>query len=395
MNDILKQPVESASGVDMARRRFQNGSLFLRGKRIKKWVGRWLTDEILADGTVRRRHKSEVLGTLSDFPTKKLAMRALRDRMSSVNSPYYRPAHRVLFSELLDKWQCEVLPTFKPSSQSSFSAMLPRLKKDFGGKICAEFAVGDIQRWIAAQLGTLRPKTIRNYIGLVRLIWKYGRANTMVEVLDFDLLRLPERGLVSVASFMPEQARLIIQEAKEPWKTLFWILAETGMRGGEVVGLMAGDVDCDKQTIKISRSAWRGKLQTPKTKNAIREILISERLAEHLREFMKGKTGLLFPTRNGNPQDNYNLVSWQLHPILTKLGMATKDVGLHAFRHCNVSVLDSLGAPLSVRLSRVGHATAAQNLSYSHAQKGDQRDCADKLGAVFACSNLPQMLECS
>jgi hypothetical protein len=50
-------------GGSVARRRFQNGSVFSRGKRKKVWVGRWLEDEIRGDGSLHRRHVSEVLGT--------------------------------------------------------------------------------------------------------------------------------------------------------------------------------------------------------------------------------------------------------------------------------------------------------------------------------------------
>ncbi|MGA9352666.1 MAG: hypothetical protein WBV46_03175, partial [Terriglobales bacterium] len=59
----------------MARRRFQRGSVQLRGKRKSKWVGRWREDVINSEGQLVRINRKEVLGTKSDFPTKKLAMR--------------------------------------------------------------------------------------------------------------------------------------------------------------------------------------------------------------------------------------------------------------------------------------------------------------------------------
>jgi hypothetical protein len=64
----------------MARRRFQRGSVLLRGKRKQKWVGRWREDVINSQGQLVRINRKEVLGTKSDFPTKKLAMRELEVR---------------------------------------------------------------------------------------------------------------------------------------------------------------------------------------------------------------------------------------------------------------------------------------------------------------------------
>jgi hypothetical protein len=40
------------AGVSLARRRYQKGTLILRGKRDKVWVGRWLEDELQPDGTI-------------------------------------------------------------------------------------------------------------------------------------------------------------------------------------------------------------------------------------------------------------------------------------------------------------------------------------------------------
>lgn len=45
---------------EMARPRYQDGSLFIRGKRIKAWVARWREDVIREDGTLQRRQRTIV-----------------------------------------------------------------------------------------------------------------------------------------------------------------------------------------------------------------------------------------------------------------------------------------------------------------------------------------------
>ena len=48
----------------MARRRYQNGTVFLRGKKSnQKWVGRFRIDEIGEGNKVRRVYKSVILGS--------------------------------------------------------------------------------------------------------------------------------------------------------------------------------------------------------------------------------------------------------------------------------------------------------------------------------------------
>jgi hypothetical protein len=76
----------------MARRRYRKGQLLLKGKQ-KKWVARWREDCVQPDGTRHRQRRSEVLGTIKDYPTRRLAERALEQRLSEakVNSRDYKP----------------------------------------------------------------------------------------------------------------------------------------------------------------------------------------------------------------------------------------------------------------------------------------------------------------
>src|ERR1039457_1649632 len=103
----------AANYVGMARKRFQRGHLMLRGD---LWVGRWRED-VIEDGKVRRVLGWHPLGTKSDYPTKKLALRALEDRLSVINNLSYRPRPVAKFSEFAEKWEKVVLPNLKPSSR--------------------------------------------------------------------------------------------------------------------------------------------------------------------------------------------------------------------------------------------------------------------------------------
>jgi hypothetical protein len=79
------QSGQSSQGGNLARKRYQKGYLFLRGKKLQVWVGRWLEDVIGPDNKIIRVQKSEVIGTKADF-TKRLAQRELDIRLSHINS---------------------------------------------------------------------------------------------------------------------------------------------------------------------------------------------------------------------------------------------------------------------------------------------------------------------
>lgn len=381
----------------MARRRYQKGTLFQRGKREKVWVGRWLerVDTENGEMTVRR---SKVLGTVKEFPLKKLARRELDRQMAPVNSLTYKPQRSISFTVLAEKWKNTILPTHKPSSQSSERGHLVRLCEFFGDMDAKSITGETVQRFVQKASMVNKPKTVRNMITTFRMVWKTAYDWGYVDRDERAILRsvrLPDIGLQEQPCLTPDQSREIIALADEPFKTMFWLIAETGIRGGEACGLGIEDVDLEHRLISVRRSAWRGQLQTPKTPNAIRTLPISENLAAHLQSYIdtarrKNEKGLLFATRTGNPYSNGEVVKWKLHPILDSLGIPhPAKLGLHALRHGSASILDQIDAPIAVRRERLGHSSFTTTMRYTHAASEDHRRVADELGQMFdpSCPN--------
>ena len=95
---------------DMARRRFQRGSLRKRGKKNPAWELQWWADVINPDGTFGRKRESMILGYASEF-TRKQAWKLAQDHL--------RPLNRGgSFSAL----RCDVSRVCRTSLCSHFSA---------------------------------------------------------------------------------------------------------------------------------------------------------------------------------------------------------------------------------------------------------------------------------
>jgi len=125
----------------MARRRFQRGSVLLRGKRKPKWVGRWREDVINSEGKLVRINRKEVLGTKGDFPTKKLAMRELELRIAPINSVNYRALRTATFAEFAEIWKNNALTQHKQSTQLAVRSQLKKWLVPYFGS-CAMREVG-------------------------------------------------------------------------------------------------------------------------------------------------------------------------------------------------------------------------------------------------------------
>jgi integrase len=187
----------------------------------------------------------------------------------------------------------------------------------------------------------------------------------------------------------------ILEAAKEPERSLYWLAAETGMRGGELCGLQISDFDFERGTVRVNRSVWRGKVQSPKSEHFDRCFSLSPQLLYHLADYLRRWTpnekGWLFATRTDTPWDQNLVVKRKLQPLLDSLGI--KRGGLHAFRHGNITIMDRLGVPVKVRIQRVGHSDAALTLgTYTHIESEDDVKLAEQLGGILR-PNAPKSKE--
>lgn len=388
---------ESASRKEdffrMQRLRYQRGSLSLRGKRNKVWVGRWREDIPQPNGSLKRIHRREILGTFEDYPSKRLAHRLLDTKLGELNSFTYKPAHAATFRDFSKRWMEMIVPTHKPSSQVGEKAHNNKWLVPFFGDLPLKHITPEVVQRFVSTLPALAPKTVRNIIATFRnmmetaVVWNYITTNPVSRV------KLPENAPAERECFTEEQIQMILRAAPEPLKTFLWMAAETGLRGGELCGLRVPDLDLNNKTISVRQSAWRGKLQTPKTPKAIRRFALSTSLCDHLRTYLleswqKNEQEILFPSKAGTPQDNTNVVKLQLRPLLEALKLPT--LGLHAFRHTSASIMDAMNVPLKTRTDRLGHADPLLTLrTYTHAIPEEDRKVAEELGSRLSPSLYP------
>ena len=106
------------------------------------------------------------------------------------------------------------------------------------------------------------------------------------QMVDYKCLTLPTEEVQTEARFFTvEEVGKIIAAAREPYKTMFMLLAMTGMRAGEMLGLQWPDIDFEKGFLNIRRSAWYGRVQTTKNKTARRSFHYLAYLRRHSAHF--------------------------------------------------------------------------------------------------------------
>jgi integrase len=214
----------------------------------------------------------------------------------------------------------------------------------------------DLQRLIVkCKAEELDPKTIRNIWGAVSLMWQAALAGKFVDAL-LPKPKLPRKFKTKARFFKLEDVARILAASKDEQRTAYWLLAETGIRAGELAGLRISDIAGDR--LSVSQSVWHGEEQQPKTQNAIRTLALSPQLVALLwgqiaRQKAKGQD-LLFSASTGSPLDMDAFRHRKMRTLLESLGIP--QAGFHAFRHFNMALLDSVRTPLKVIQDRMGHA---------------------------------------
>ena len=374
----------------MARKRYQQGSVYLVGKNKDKWVVRYREDVIGIGSNTRRVRREVILGSKRDLPTKRLAQRRMDSVLSRINGLDYRPGRVANFEDFVNRWKKEVLVTQQPSSARAVKSHLtcfivPQLGKMHLDQLGIETQQAFVTR--VFEKGVSR-KTVLNVLGTLSSILNTARDwGYSCERIDVRKLRLPPRGQrFEAPHFTVDQVQKILALAEEPWHTLFSVLVLEGLRAGEALGLQWRDIDLDRQLLHIRRSAWYGKVQTTKSQASETVLPIPEALALILREYRENwkpnPEGFLFVTRNGRSPSSNNVVEHHLWVILDALGFPR--CGLHAFRHSHTALLLDSGATPKVVQRQLRHADARTTLEiYGHVVGDAHRQAVEKVASLL------------
>lgn len=381
--------VSGQRGGEMARRRYQMGSLSQRGKRMKVWVLRWREDVIDSNEQTRRVRRETVLGAITELPTRKLARRRADVLLSRVNRADYRPGKIIGFEEFSERWKKHVLSQQKPSSQkASESHLRSHLVPSFKHLRIDQIGQEDVQRFVA-QINGLSRHTILNVLAtlcsMLRMARQWGYVANEIRSSE---LAIPNNKPAKIGRYLTvNQAMQVLARATEnPWRTIFHVAAFAGMRPGEVLGLSIDDLNFDEREIHIHQSGWFSRLVTPKTKKSIGCVYMPDALEKVLREYLQSwapnPRRLLFANSVGNPHSANNIVQRRLWPILDELKIPR--CGMHAFRHGLATALASRRVSPNIIQQQLRHSSPLTTMGmYVHAISQDHRDAVEEYASVL------------
>lgn len=276
--------------------------------------------------------------------------------------------------ELLGKWLLDIPDRIEPSTFERYQRHAERL----------EGLVGDLQLYaldsiiIAERLKDLHnkglaPRTIKNYYRTLSTALNWGAGKRYLSRDVIVGIKPPMIQHVSRNVFKSDELKLFIQTAKLYKHYLpLKILALTGMRAGELMGLKWKNLSRDGR-IKIveavnSRSRY---LKGTKTKNSRRELQLDKATIEELNTHKKmmsesGKAGdndFVFQSDDGEFLRHQAIYATK-EKVLKKAGLS--HIRLHDLRHGVGSLMLDNGSSIVTVAEQLGQVPATTAAVYSH-----------------------------
>lgn len=336
----------------MSRRSGQNGTIELRNG---VWRGRFLVD---VAGQAHRQKRSVWLG-LKKETTKSDARRKLKAiiHAEGLNSPRYVIPAAESLSEIVEHWEVTYLSKRKPSTQATMRYHLDKyLLPKWGATAVDHITAEVVDEWIT-ELQHLAPSTIKGIVKTLQIA--LGRS--------LEGVSYPSKVEVDEdpRCYTEEEVKRVVDAAEGQYKLLFLLAAETGARAGELFALTVQDVLFEKRAIRINKAMYKQQVQTPKTKNATRWVIVRPEVLAMLRHHLSGRTsGLIFQTRKRTPLSKDVVNQKHLYPLLEKLSF--EKGGMHGFRHHRVSMLVMAGVSKEVIKDQIGHGSDEMIKRYTH-----------------------------
>lgn len=377
----------------------------MRGTVTKKRNRWYIVVDIGRDAqTGRRRQKWH-----GSWSSKREAQAALPAIVGSIHAgTYVEPAHATVAEFLLDEWLPAARTSLKPSTVELYRTLLSAyVNPRIGGLKLQTLNPAHLNRLYGELLesgrrgGTpLGAETTAKVHRLLHRALRDAVAWGRIARNPAGVARPPRAQRTQPATWDAAQlSRFLVSTTGDALNALWVLLATTGMRRGEALGLRWQDVDLDAARLSVRQTlAYVGTTATlsePKTNSSRRLISIPDTTTQALRSHRAGQAevrllagsayaeelDLVFAHPDGSPL-NPATVSRTFDRLVREADLPR--ITLHSLRHSWATLALLEGIPTKVVSEILGHSsTRVTEDVYQHVSPGMQADATSRVDRLL------------
>ena len=269
------------------------------------------------------------------------------------------------FSELINN---HYIPFVKAEGKKSWSQEASLYKtwinKPLGEKKVCDISPIDVER-VKHRVGKDRSeRTVQYCLAIIRRVYNFAIMRDFYDgVNPTKKVKIPSPDNGRTRFFTRDQAETLLLELREKSPQLSQMTEVSlfsGLRWGEVAGLLFPDVNIDQKTIFV---------RDPKNKHS-RTVPMPQRLQKLFHSiYREGDSGYIFPSKKGGKSE---WVSRTIKRVIDELKMndgitdSRQKLSFHSCRHSFCSWLAMEGVPLHTIGALAGHRNMRATQRYAH-----------------------------
>lgn len=366
----------------------------------KREDGRW-------EGRIVVGHKSNgdsIFRYLSAGSQKELLVK-LHQNTEEYRDVDLREESKMPLGEWLDRWLEEyAAPSVRPSTLEGYRGYIERnIKPRLGNKPVGKIVAEDIRQLYRElqehgrqeehpQYGyKLAGSTVRRIHGVLHEALDAAAQENLIARNPTDGIVLPRKKTTPKQVLNDTQLERFMTAIREDkvWHDFFYTELTTGLRRGEICGLMWKDFDASTETLKILRSVnapKRGELEIgeTKTERGRRTIRLPPSTVQRLKERKKHSISQwifpdpLAPEKPVRPSAAY----YWMKVLLKEAGLP--HIRFHDLRHTFATHALASGVDAKTLSGILGHTNASFTLdTYTHVTPDMQKAASDVVGGFL------------
>ncbi len=297
------------------------------------------------------------------------------------------------FKKVVELWQADKQQYVKKSTFAAYSLLITNhLLPAFAGN--ADIREEDVQQFVFAKLDEgLSQKSVKDILIVLKMVLRFGVKYNLIAHRQIDIRFPTERERQEVEVLSKANQRKIMEFVKSnfTFQNLgIYICLSAGLRIGEVCALTWDDIDAEQGVIYVTKTIQRiylvGDMEkrteviidTPKSKNSIREIPMTRdllRIVKPLKKVVNGSfyvlTNSAAPTEPRTYRNYYKRLMKQLDIPALKF---------HGLRHSFATRCIESNCDYKTVSVLLGHSNISTTLNlYVHPNMEQKKRCVEQM----------------
>ena len=297
------------------------------------------------------------------------------------------------FKKVVELWQADKQQYVKKSTFAAYSLLITNhLLPAFAGN--ADIREEDVQQFVFTKLYEgLSQKSVKDILIVLKMVLRFGVKYNLIAHRQIDIRFPPERERQEVEVLSKANQRKIMEFVKSnfTFQNLgIYICLSAGLRIGEVCALTWDDIDAEQGVIYVTKTIQRiylvGKIEkrteviidTPKSKNSIREIPMTRDLLRIVKPLKKVVNGSFYVLTNSSAPTEPRTYRNYYKRLMKQLDIPA--LKFHGLRHSFATRCIESNCDYKTVSVLLGHSNISTTLNlYVHPNMEQKKRCVEQM----------------